>query len=124
MAQTEAVLDRAFGALSDPNRRAILSVVRGGHRAVGEIADELGLSQQNVSHHLKVLRSAGLVTGSRSGTRRLYAVRVDGLAVGRAFFDDFWPERLSILKQVVEQSLEQSVEQSSVEQPVTGDSDD
>ena len=104
MGQPAEVLDEAFRALSDPNRRAILGVVRGGRRAVGEIAGELGLSQQIVSHHLKVLDRAGLVTGSRSGTRHLYAVRVEGLAVGKAFFDDFWPERLSMLKQVVEQS--------------------
>src|SRR3712207_6925035 len=51
---------------------------------------ELGLSQQNVSHHLKVLDRAGLVTSTRSGTRHLYAVRVEGLAVGKTFFDDFW----------------------------------
>lgn len=103
MDQSAVVLDRAFRALSDSNRRAILGVVRGGRRAVGEIADELGLSQQIVSHHLKALRTAGLVTGSRSGTRHLYAVRVEGLAVGKAFFDDFWPERLSVLKRAVEQ---------------------
>jgi DNA-binding transcriptional ArsR family regulator len=76
-------LDRAFHALSDPNRRAILAVVRDGHRAV--------------------LRDAGLVTDSRSGTRHLYAVRVEGLAVSKAFFDDFWPERLSALKRAVEE---------------------
>jgi DNA-binding transcriptional ArsR family regulator len=105
MSETAALLDDAFQALSDPNRRAILSVVRGGRRAVGEIAGELGLSQQIVSHHLKVLNRAGLVTGSRSGTRHLYAVRVEGLAVGKSFFDDFWPERLSMLKQAVEQSV-------------------
>jgi len=97
-------LDRAFHALSDPNRRAILSVVRHQRRAVGEIADALGLSQQIVSHHLKVLRGAGLVTGARAGTRHLFAVRVEGLAVGKAFFDDFWPERLSALKRAVEAS--------------------
>ena len=105
MTQSHAVLDLAFRALSDPNRRAILGIVRGGRRPVGEIAEELGLSQQIVSHHLKVLRTAGLVTGERSGTRHLYAVRVDGLAAGKAFFDDFWPERLSLLKQAVEQSV-------------------
>ena len=104
MGQSAAVLDDAFRALADPNRRAILGVVRGGRRAVGEIAGELGLSQQIVSHHLKVLDRAGLVTGSRSGTRHLYAVRTEGLAVGKAYFDDFWPERLSMLKQVVERS--------------------
>jgi len=90
---------------TDPNRRAILGVVRGGHRAVGEIAIELGLSQQIVSYHLKVLHAAGLVTGSRSGTRHLYAVRVEGLAVGKSFFDDFWPEWLSNLKSAAERSM-------------------
>ena len=104
MTEPAVVLDRAFGALSDPNRRAILAIVREGRRAVGEIAEELGLSQQIVSHHLKVLRAAGLVEGTRSGTRHLFAVRVEGLATGKAFFDDFWPERLSILKHAVEQS--------------------
>jgi DNA-binding transcriptional ArsR family regulator len=104
MSEAAAILDDAFQALSDRNRRAILTVVRGGRRAVGEIAGELGLSQQIVSHHLKVLDRAGLVTGTRSGTRHLYAVRVEGLAVGKSFFDDFWPERLTLLKQAVEQS--------------------
>lgn len=104
MTEPAVALDRAFGALSEPNRRAIVGIVRDGKRAVGEIAEELGLSQQIVSHHLKVLHAAGLVEGTRSGTRHLFAVRIEGLAVGKAFFDDFWPERLSILKQAVEQS--------------------
>jgi DNA-binding transcriptional ArsR family regulator len=107
-------LDRTFHALSDPNRRAIVSVVRDRRRAVGEIANLLGLSQQIVSHHLRVLRAAGLVTGTRSGTRHLFAVRVEGLAVGKGFFDDFWPERLSALKRAVEASAQLSIE-SSVE---------
>jgi len=57
-----------------------------------------------VSHHLKVLRAAGLVTGTRSGTRHLFAVRTEGLAVGKEFFDAFWPDRLSALKRAVESS--------------------
>ena len=104
MDDAATALDQTFHALADPNRRAILAVVRNQRSAVGEIAGALGLSQQIVSHHLKVLDRAGLVTGSRSGTRHLYAVRTEGLAVGKAFFDDFWPERLSMLKQVVERS--------------------
>jgi DNA-binding transcriptional ArsR family regulator len=104
MAAPAAALDRTFHALADPNRRAILSLVRHQRCAVGEIAEMLGLSQQIVSHHLKVLRAAGLVTGSRSGTRHLFVVRVEGLAVGKGFFDEFWPERLSALKRAVESS--------------------
>lgn len=100
------VLDEAFHALADGNRRVILAAIRQGRRPVGEIASELGLSQQVVSHHLKVLRRAGLVTSTQSGTRHLYAVRVEGLAVGKAFFDDFWPERLTLLKRAIEQAEE------------------
>lgn len=104
MSDAATALDHTFQALSDPNRRAILSLVRSRRCAVGEIADALGLSQQIVSHHLKVLRVAGLVTGTRSGTRHLFAVRIEGLAVGKGFFDDFWPERLTALKRAVESS--------------------
>ena len=104
MSDPAVEVSRTFHALADPNRRAILSVVRNQRCAVGEIADELGLSQQIVSHHLKVLRNAGLVTGSRIGARHLFAVRVEGLAVGKGFFDDFWPERLTALKRAVESS--------------------
>ena len=105
MNHSATTLDRTFHALADPNRRAILSVVRNRRCAVGEIATSLGLSQQIVSHHLKVLDAAGLVTGARSGTRHLFAVRVEGLAVGKGFFDEFWPERLSALKRAVESSM-------------------
>jgi DNA-binding transcriptional ArsR family regulator len=108
MSDPAAALDRAFHALADPNRRTILAAVRSGRRAVGEIAGASGLSQQNVSHHLKVLRAAGLVNGSRSGTRHLFSVRLEGLSVGKAFFDDFWPERLTLLKQAVEESSMES----------------
>ena len=105
MSDDAQALDQTFQALADPNRRAILAVVRDKLAAVGEVAAELGLSQQIVSHHLKVLLAAGLVTGSRSGTRHLFAVRVEGLAVGQEFFDGFWPERLSALKRAVESSV-------------------
>lgn len=95
-------VDRAFRALSDPNRRLILRIVRDGERSVGEIAASAGLSQQTASHHLKVLEGAALVVSSRSGTRHLFAVRTDGLAAARAYIDGFWPERLAALKAAVE----------------------
>ena len=104
MGDVAMALDRTFRALADPNRRAILSAMRHQRRAVGEIAGALGLSQQVVSHHLKVLDAAGLVTGLRSGTRHLFVVRDEGLAVGREFFDDFWRDRLEALKLAVESS--------------------
>lgn len=101
-AMAEQDLDRALRALADRNRRAILEVIRQEPRPVGAIADQLGLSQQTTSHHLGVLREAGLAIGSRDGTRHLFAVRTDGLAAVRSYLDDFWPTRLAALKAAVE----------------------
>ncbi|MBK7723148.1 MAG: winged helix-turn-helix transcriptional regulator [Austwickia sp.] len=101
-AQPSPDLDLALRALADANRRAILEVVRRGPRAVGDIADAVGLSQQTTSHHLGVLRTAGLASSTREGTRHLFAVNTDGLAAVRTYLDDFWPTRLAALKTAVE----------------------
>ena len=94
--------DLALRALADGNRRAILQVVRAEPLPVGAIADAVGLSQQTTSHHLGVLRRAGLVEGSRDGTRHLFAVSTDGLAAVRDYLDGFWPAKLAALKSVIE----------------------
>ena len=94
--------DAALRALSDPNRRRILAVVRDRPHAVGDIAEQVEMSQQAVSHHLRVLRDSGLVTQERDGTRHLYVVRTDGLAAVREYLDDFWPTHLQALKAAAE----------------------
>lgn len=95
-------LDLALRALADGNRRDILRVIRHSPHPVGSIAATLGLSQQTTSHHLTVLRKAGLAAGTRDGTRHLYAVDTEGLTAVRAYLDDFWPSRLSALKKAIE----------------------
>jgi DNA-binding transcriptional ArsR family regulator len=95
-------LDGALRALADGNRRAILQLVRDRPRAVGEIAAQVEMSQQAVSHHLRVLHGAGLVSERREGTRHLFAVRADGFEIVREFLEGFWPARLSALKQAAE----------------------
>ena len=97
-----ARVDQALAALADGNRRSILAVIRSGSRPVGQIAQATGLSQQATTYHLGVLRSAGLVSGRRSGTRHLFAVDTDGLAAVRTYLDGFWPTRLTALKAAVE----------------------
>jgi DNA-binding transcriptional ArsR family regulator len=100
--ETAADLDGALRALADGNRRRILAVVRDQPGAVGEIAERVAMSQQAVSHHLRVLRGAGLVTERHEGTRHLFQVRTDGLGVVREFLDGFWPSHLAALKRVAE----------------------
>jgi DNA-binding transcriptional ArsR family regulator len=103
--RTEPVpLDATLRALADGNRRAILDVVRDSPRAVGEIAADVGMSQQAVSHHLHVLRGTGLVTETREGTRHLFMVRADGFDVVRQFVEGFWPNRLAALKSAAEKT--------------------
>jgi len=99
-------LDVALRALADPNRRRILAVVRDQPRAVGDIAHSVSMSQQAVSHHLQVLRGAGLVTERRDRTRHLFVVRTDGLQAVRDFLDGFWPRHLAALKAAAEAEAE------------------
>lgn len=101
-AEAMADLDLALRALADGNRRAILRVIRSAPQSVGAIAEEVGLSQQTTSHHLGVLRKAGLAVGTREGTRHLFAIDTDGLAAVRSYLDDFWPKKLSDLKTAIE----------------------
>lgn len=95
-------LDLALRALADANRRALLTAIRSEPRSVSSLAEEVGLSQQTTSHHLGVLRAAGLATGTREGTRHLFAANTDGLAAVRTYVDDFWPTKLAALKAAVE----------------------
>ncbi|WP_406276467.1 metalloregulator ArsR/SmtB family transcription factor [Nocardia sp. NBC_00881] len=70
-----------FTALGDDRRQAIIALLlkAGGKSSVGEIAAQLALSQPAVSHHLKILRAARLLTVERQGTLRLYALNGDQL---------------------------------------------
>jgi DNA-binding transcriptional ArsR family regulator len=61
-------------ALAAPIRVAIVTELAGGERCVHELVDRLGVSQPLVSQHLRVLRGAGLVRGSRRGREIAYAL--------------------------------------------------
>ena len=92
-------------ALGDPTRRRVLELVReGGQSPVGVIAEAMPVSRPAVSQHLRVLEGAGLVTCVKQGTRHLYAVQPDGLAVLRLWLDGFWDEALLRFKRAAEGS--------------------
>jgi DNA-binding transcriptional ArsR family regulator len=69
-----------FQVLGEPRRLAILELLRDGERPVGELVDNLGLTQPTVSKHLRVLKEAGLVTVRADAQRRLYRIRPEPLA--------------------------------------------
>jgi DNA-binding transcriptional ArsR family regulator len=82
-------------ALADPTRRAIFERLARAPSAVGELARELPVSRPAVSQHLKVLKSAGLVTDQAAGTRRVYSVDSAGVAAIREYFEQFWQQSLA-----------------------------
>jgi DNA-binding transcriptional ArsR family regulator len=65
----------SFEIISEPNRRAILSLLVSSQQSVGEIERQLGMSQPAVSKHLRVLREAGFVESTVDAQRRLYRLK-------------------------------------------------
>jgi DNA-binding transcriptional ArsR family regulator len=95
-------VEQALRALADPGRRRILALVRTEERSAGEIAAQLPVTWPAVSQHLRVLKTAGLISERREGTRRYYRARPEGLADVRAFLDELWDDKLQALKREVE----------------------
>ncbi|MFO7572240.1 MAG: metalloregulator ArsR/SmtB family transcription factor [Gaiellaceae bacterium] len=68
-----------FRVLGEPMRIRVLDVLRDGETSVQELTDALGTTQQNVSKHLGVLHTAGVVSRRRDGNRALYAIADDSV---------------------------------------------
>ena len=95
-------MEAALKAIAEPNRRRILQLVRDEELSAGEIASHFDVSRPAVSQHLTVLKEAGLVSERRDGTKRLYRAHANGFADLKAFLDDFWGDRLEVLRQEAE----------------------
>jgi DNA-binding transcriptional ArsR family regulator len=96
----------AFEVLAEPARRRILDLLRAEERSVGQLVAELGMSQPAVSKHLRVLRTASMVSVRVEAQRRLYRVQAgplreidDWLAPYRAL----WPASLDALERHLDQ---------------------
>ena len=91
-----------FGALGDPNRRAILELLGRGDRSVQEIADELPISRPAVSRHLRLLREAGLVVEEPHGTRRIYRLDSQGVEAMQTYLTQVWGDALARFRMLAE----------------------
>jgi DNA-binding transcriptional ArsR family regulator len=96
-----------FRAIADPTRRRILRVLRGGRRTVGEIAANFRTSRPAISKHLRVLRSAGLVTSRKAGTASICGLNPRPLRAVDAWLRDYqvlWSESLRSLRRYIEEA--------------------
>lgn len=97
-----AELDNLFGALADPTRRAILTVLQRGGTPVHQLAADFDISRPAVSKHLAVLRGAGLVSEQRRGRENIYALEREALEEARRWLTTFWRGKLGALKHLAE----------------------
>lgn len=67
-------MEETIRALADPTRREILRLLRGGDLAAGDIAARFDMTAPTVSHHLSVLKDAGLVQAERNGRSVVYSI--------------------------------------------------
>jgi DNA-binding transcriptional ArsR family regulator len=86
-----------FNAIADAHRREVLDALIAGEKAVGEIVNDLSMSQPQVSKHLRVLSEVGLVTCRAEGRRRLYRLepaRLRPLREWLATYEQAWNARM------------------------------
>jgi DNA-binding transcriptional ArsR family regulator len=97
-------LDRVYGAIADPTRRAILSVLARGEANVGTLVHRFPISFNGVSKHIKVLERAGLVERTIQGREhrlRIQARPLRGAAHWIDGYREFWDARLDALEAVL-----------------------
>jgi DNA-binding transcriptional ArsR family regulator len=99
-------LDRAFGALADRTRRAILARLTEGDAGVLEVAGPFPMSQPAITKHLRVLESAGLVSRHRQARQRLChleAARLRQLSEWVGSYREFWEESFERLDELLDE---------------------
>jgi DNA-binding transcriptional ArsR family regulator len=102
-------LDRVYGAIADPTRRAILGMLVGGEVTVGILAGRFPISFNGVSKHVKVLEQAGLVRRNVRGREhwlRLHPAPLREATRWLEHYREFWNTRLDALEDFLVQPKE------------------
>ena len=99
-----------FQALAHPTRIAIIELLGNRELSAGDLIEELGMEQANVSQHLAVLRSRQLVVNRKAGNQVFYSVRdpvlLQVLALMRNYFQKHLNEALAIREEIGESQAE------------------
>ena len=93
-------LDRAYAALADPTRRAMLVALRGGDARISDLAKPLPMSFAAASRHVAVLEDAGFLTREVRGREHWLSLRPDAFSLAEHWIHEqnsFWSERLHAL---------------------------
>ena len=99
MVQHPASVERAFTALADPTRRAVLERLGSGSASISELAEPFGMSLTGMKKHIRLLEDANLVSTKKVGRARrctLVPYAFDGIST--------WLQRLDRFAQVLERT--------------------
>ena len=107
MVQFEAHLDRAFGALSDPTRRAILMRLGRSEASITELASGFDMTLTGLKKHVQILEDAGLVTTAKVGrvrTCKLGPQRLEDVSKWISNYRSLLEQRLDALAEFLERT--------------------
>lgn len=76
----------SFKALSDPTRREIINILKRGKLTAGEIVEQFDMTGATISHHLTILKAAGLVTDEKKGKYIYYELNLSVVEEIMAWF--------------------------------------
>lgn len=92
---TEKNMVAIFKALGDENRIRILKLLHSGEKCACKLLEELNVSQSTLSHHMKILCDAGIVTGRKEGKWMHYSICCEGVCSLRTMLRELLaPENL------------------------------
>lgn len=98
-----------FQAIADPTRREVLRLLAEKERPISEISSHFPISRTAIAKHLQILTEAELVSGKKCGREKIFQLHPEPLTEIKqwlAFYEQFWSNKLSILKHLVEQEDE------------------
>jgi DNA-binding transcriptional ArsR family regulator len=107
-----AVKHDVFQAIADPTRREVLRLLANKELPISKISEHFPISRTAVAKHLHILSEANLVSGNKIGREKIYRLHPEPLAEVQqwlSYYEQFWHNKLSILKHVVENDRDQNV---------------
>ncbi|MEX6701849.1 ArsR/SmtB family transcription factor [Peribacillus frigoritolerans] len=111
-----------FQAIADPTRRKVLQLLAEGDLPISEITSHFSMSRTAIAKHLHILSEAELVSGRKVGREKRFRLQPEPLAELKqwlSFYDQFWDNKLSILKHVIENSGENGLKVIEKEKDTT-----
>ncbi|MCH7322648.1 metalloregulator ArsR/SmtB family transcription factor [Solibacillus sp. MA9] len=94
-----------FQAIADPTRREVLRLLAVKELPISEITSHFPISRTAIAKHLRILSEAELVSGHKVGREKIFRLHPEPLTELKqwlAFYEQFWENKLSILKHIVE----------------------